>query len=287
MSNTDSRTFTTSDGVELHYLEAGVGPTLVLLPGWSLTAALFHKQLDELSDSYCCLALDYRGHGESAKPDYGYRVSRLAKDLREFLQALELSDVILLGHSAGCAVIWSYLDLFGETGIRGLIFCDQMIARLRRLEWSDEECRNYGVSVGGDELLAQAELVGGHEGPAKSAEFLSSMFTKSFSEAELLEVIQESLKFPRTYAAQLLLSVSEADYRDLLPRITLPTLCIGGEASHLGPAVMPWIAEQIDGADVVMIDADAGGSHFMFLENPRAFNFAVREFCDKLRTDDG
>ncbi|QDT27343.1 AB hydrolase superfamily protein YdjP [Gimesia panareensis] len=286
MARTESGTFTTSDGVNLHYLAAGAGPPLVLLPGWSQSAALFQKQLDAFSENYRCLALDYRGHGESAKPDYGYRVSRLAMDLREFLQALELQDVILLGHSAGCAVIWCYLDLFGEAGLKGLVLCDQMIARIRRPEWSEEECRQYGAEVGGDEVLAQAELVGGPEGPAKSAEFLAGMFTESFSEAELLQVIQESLKFPRPYAAELLLSVSAADYRDLLPRISLPALCIGGAASHLGPAAMPWIAAQVPRGELVMIAADAGGSHFMYLENPEAFNSAVKKFCDALELED-
>jgi pimeloyl-ACP methyl ester carboxylesterase len=108
------------------------------------------------------------------------------------------------------------------------------------------------------------------------------MFTESFSEADLLQVIQESLKFPRPYAAELLLSVSAADYRDLLPRISLPTLCIGGAASHLGPEVMPWIAEQIPRGQVEMIAADAGGSHFMYLENPEAFNSVVQDFVNQL-----
>lgn len=282
MERTESGTFTTSDGVALHYLAAGTGPPLVLLPGWSQSAALFQKQLDGLSEHYQCLALDYRGHGESAKPDFGYRVSRLAMDVRELLQALELQDAILLGHSAGCAVIWSYLDLFGEAGLRGLILCDQMIARIRRPEWSEEECRQYGAEVGGEEVLAQAELIAGPEGPAKSAEFLAGMFTANFSEAELLHVIQESLKFPRPYAAELLLSVSYADYRDLLPRIMLPTLCVGGAGSHLGPEAMPWLAEQIPRSELVMIAADAGGSHFMYLENPEAFNAAVLQFCESL-----
>lgn len=282
MARSESGTFTTSDGVNLHYLTAGAGPPLVILPGWSQSAALFQRQLDDLSDRCRCLVLDQRGHGESSKPDYGYRVSRLAMDLRELLQALDLQDAILLGHSAGCAVIWNYLDLFGEAGLSGLILCDQMIARIRRPEWSESECRQYGAEVGGDEVLAQAELIGSKEGPAKTGEFLASMFTESFSEADLLQVIQESLKFPRPYAAELLLSVSAADYRDLLPRILLPTLCIGGAASHLGPEVMPWIAEQIPRGQVEMIAADAGGSHFMYLENPETFNSVVRDFVNQL-----
>ncbi|WP_298860060.1 alpha/beta hydrolase [uncultured Gimesia sp.] len=282
MVSINSDRFTTKDGVDLHFLEVGTGPTLVLLPGWSQSAVQFHGQLEGLSDSFHCLALDYRGHGESSKPNYGYRLSRLAMDVREFLEARDLHGVILLGHSAGCAVIWNYIDLFGEENLRGLILCDQMIARIKRPEWSEVECRNYGAAVGGDEVLEQAAIVGGPEGEAKSREFLASMFTPAFPESDLANVIQDSLKFPRSHAAQLLLSVSYADFRDLLPRITLPTLCIGGKGSHLGPAVMPWIASQIPGGQVTMIDADAGGSHFVFLENPNAFNSAVRIFCDSL-----
>jgi non-heme chloroperoxidase len=224
----------------------------------------------------------YRGHGDSDRPSHGYRVSRLAMDAREFLQALELRDVALLGHSAGCAVIWSYIDLFGESDIRALILCDQPIARIRRQEWSDAECRRYGATVGGDEVLQAAADVGGAGGEAASREFLAGMFTPAFSRGELNRVIDNALKLPRPLAAQLMLSVSYADFRDLLPRITSPTLCIGPAASHLGPEVMPWIASQIPRAEVVMIGAEAGGSHFMFLENPAAFNSAVRTFLSKV-----
>jgi pimeloyl-ACP methyl ester carboxylesterase len=54
---------------------------------------MFSHQLDALSDRYRCIALDHRGHGESAKSDFGYRVSRLAMDLRELILALELGPV--------------------------------------------------------------------------------------------------------------------------------------------------------------------------------------------------
>ncbi len=49
--------------------------------------------------------MDLRGHGESGKPSYGYRISRLAMDVKQLLDALELEDVILLGWSMGCSVV--------------------------------------------------------------------------------------------------------------------------------------------------------------------------------------
>jgi pimeloyl-ACP methyl ester carboxylesterase len=66
----------TSDGVQLHYLESGSGLPLVLVPGWSQTAAMFQRQLDGLAGDCRVLALDMRGHGESEKPEHGYRFFR-------------------------------------------------------------------------------------------------------------------------------------------------------------------------------------------------------------------
>jgi pimeloyl-ACP methyl ester carboxylesterase len=59
------------------------------------------------------VALDQRFHGDSDSPPHGFHVSRLAADLQELLQHLDLSDVTAVGTSMGCAVIWSYLELFG------------------------------------------------------------------------------------------------------------------------------------------------------------------------------
>ena len=52
----------TGDGVQVHHLEAGSGPAVVLLPGWSLTAQTFSAQLAELSLSRRVVAVDHRGH---------------------------------------------------------------------------------------------------------------------------------------------------------------------------------------------------------------------------------
>ena len=98
--------FTTNDGVKLHYLEAGSGNPLVMIPGWSQSAMEFKYQLTGLSDKYHVYALDMRGHGESAKPNHGYRIQRLSADVHDFLVANNLGGVTLAGHSMGCSVIW-------------------------------------------------------------------------------------------------------------------------------------------------------------------------------------
>jgi pimeloyl-ACP methyl ester carboxylesterase len=109
-------------------------------------------------------------------------------------------------------------------------------------------------------------------------QFLSSEFTSNFARAEIEKIIESSLAVARDYAAKLMLSISYSDYRDVLPRIRRPTLCITGAGSPLGAEAMPWIASQIPHARLSIIGAAEGESHFMDLENPNAFNAEVRNF---------
>lgn len=67
-------------------------------------------------------AYDQRFHGDSDSPSHGFHVARLAADLRDFLQALQLADVTVVGSSMGCAVIWSYVELFGLQRLKQAVF---------------------------------------------------------------------------------------------------------------------------------------------------------------------
>ena len=142
---------TTNDGVGLRYREAGSGQPLVLVHGWSQAAALFRYQLDGLSDRYRVIAYDQRGHGESDKPAFGYRIARLAKDLHEFLVALDLRDAAVLGHSMGCSVLWAYWDLFGADRLAKLILVDQTSFLTRNPAWSPTELEQTGARTTADE----------------------------------------------------------------------------------------------------------------------------------------
>jgi pimeloyl-ACP methyl ester carboxylesterase len=116
-----------------------------MIPGWSQTAEQFKHQLNSLSDRYRVIAFDMRGHGESDKPDFGYRISRLAHDLYEALDKLDLQDVALLGHSMGCSVIWCYWNLFGPTRCSKLILVDQSPFLTANPTWSAEELAASGA----------------------------------------------------------------------------------------------------------------------------------------------
>ena len=271
--------FTTSDGVKLHYLEAGTGKPLVLIPGWSQTAAQFKHQLDGLSDRYRVIAIDMRGHGDSAKPDYGYRIHRLSQDVHEFLAANSLADVTLGGHSMGCSVIWGYWELYGGERISRLLLIDQMPMITTNPVWSEQEKIDAGSLLDKDSLYGVTNALAGPDGIKTTEGFIGGMFTKQYPREEVEWVIQQNLKFPRAYAARLLYDHATNDWRDQIPRINVPTLVVGGKASLVGWRSQEWVAAQIPGAKAVIFEEAEGGNHFMFMENPGKFNQLVKDFA--------
>ncbi len=270
--------FTTSDGVTLRYREAGSGPTVLMLHGWSQGAALFKHQLSGLSDRYRTIALDMRGHGQSDKPDHGYRIARLATDLHEFLQALDLQSVDLIGHSAGCAVIWSRMEMFGSDRIAKLVLIDEPAALLADPGWSEVERLAAGGILKPDDLYRFADRLAGPEGEAATREMISSMVTPAMSAAETEAIIAVNLQFPRPLAARLLVDNVTQDWRDFIPRITLPTLIVFGRSSPHPIECQQWIHEQIAGSKLEVFETAEGGSHFLFYEAPDKFNRLVADF---------
>ncbi|WP_309384304.1 alpha/beta fold hydrolase [Cerasicoccus frondis] len=277
-----ARSYKTSDGVRLHYWDAGEGSPLVFLPGWSQTAAMFRGQF-ELAENYRCLALDWRGHGESDKPATGYRHARLAKDLLEWLTALELDEVTIVAHSMGCKVVWNYWELFGASPVKRLIVVDQSPRLVSAPSWSDTEIAQYGATTTPEELEVFLEQLSGVDGEAVTRRFVPTMFTPAIASETLEWVIAENLKMPRKYAAFLLRETMYSDSRDILPRIGWPTLVVSGEGSHVPTSALRWTQQQIPHSRFASIAANEGGSHFCFLENSAAFNQILQGFLAETR----
>lgn len=270
--------FITSDGVKLHYMEAGKGQPLVMIPGWSQSAAQFKHQLSGLSDKYRVIAIDMRGHGESDKPTYGYRIHRLSADVHEFLAAKSLSNVVLAGHSMGCSVIWGYWELYGSDRLSKLVLIDQMPMITANPTWGDQEKTDAGAVFDKNSLYDVTNALAGADGVKTTEGFITGMFTKAYSRDEVNWAIQENLKFPRPYAARLLYDHATNDWRDVIPRINVPTLIFGAKTSLVGWKSQQWIGTQIKGSRVEIFEEAEGGNHFMFMENPEKFNRIVKEF---------
>ena len=277
------RTIRLSDGAVLHAIDEGEGPgtPLVMIPGWSQSAAEFGRNIAELAKGRRVIALDMRSHGESPNAETGHRIQRLAKDLSEVIAALDLAEVDALGHSMGSSVIWSYLDLFGPAHLRKLVIVDQapMVAALPA--WSEAERKNYGC------LLPDVQSVAGFCDAVRATTtvdgtmgLLKGMFTAAFPESDLRWIAAENLKMPRPAAADLLFDHCLSDWRDVIQETRLPSLVVGGRKSIFSAESQEWIAAANPNARAAIYEENEGGGHFMFFENPRRFNAEVAGFLD-------
>jgi non-heme chloroperoxidase len=269
---------TTSDGVSLYYLEAGSGKQILMIPGWSQSAEQFKHQITGLSDRYRVIAVDMRGHGESEKPEFGYKISRLAKDVRDMIEALDLDEVNILGHSMGSSVIWNYYDLFGPERLSKLLLIDQMPMITSNPVWPEQERIASGAIFNPQSLYETINALAGPDGVETTRGFIGSMVTKSISEEDKNWIIERNLRMPRQHAATLLYNHATQDWRDLIPRLQLPTLVVGGRVSVVPWQSQQWIAEQIPGARLEIFEEEEGGNHFMFIEGHEKFNDIVADF---------
>ncbi|MEL6248860.1 MAG: alpha/beta hydrolase [Cyanobacteria bacterium J06648_16] len=83
------------------YVDCGSGPTLLFLHGFFGSSANWQALIEPLSQNYRCVALDLLGFGDSSKPWLKYNIWHQVDFLTEFIAALGLEDITLLGHSYG------------------------------------------------------------------------------------------------------------------------------------------------------------------------------------------
>ncbi|MEH3038366.1 MAG: alpha/beta hydrolase [Sphingomonas adhaesiva] len=269
---------TTSDGARIPYRRQGSGPALVIVPGWSQTAAMFQHQLDALSDRWTVVVADVRGHGEAPVPPGGLRMARLAQDVRELMDHLELKRAHLLGWSMGASVLYAFVDLFGTDAIDRLVLVDQPSMLLQLPGMDEEEIADAGAIFPIATLYDLYAALSGPDGEATRAGFVAGMVTPSIPPALYDWILAENARTPPALAATLLLSHGTNDWRDILARIDRPTLVIAGSVSHVPPRSQRYVHSRIAGSTYHEFGAHDGGAHFPFLEAPDAFNAVLRTF---------
>ncbi len=97
-----SNTFTTKDGTAIYYKDWGTGPAVVFSHGYPLSSDAWENQMMFLlQHGYRVVAHDRRGFGRSSQPSQGYDFDTFADDLAGLVEALDLMDVTVIGHSMG------------------------------------------------------------------------------------------------------------------------------------------------------------------------------------------
>lgn len=259
--------FKTNDGASIHYEVTGAGKPLVMLHGWDQSAKAFCENIPVLSKKYQVVSVDLRGHGESENVTYGYRISRLAFDVKQLLDSLDLKDVTLLGWSMGCSVVWSYWDLFRAERLSKLILVDEPPLCLINSSNPDGFSDNPNL-----ENLKQSIL---DDTVTATKGFVDMMIITPEGKAKYFDqTLEESLKLPPQQCTHLLLNHVYTDWRDVIPTITIPTLVIAAKNSHVKVSNNEWTHEHIPGSQLKVFET----AHMMFMEEPEAFNQAVEEF---------
>ncbi|PKB64035.1 MAG: hypothetical protein BZY80_04270 [SAR202 cluster bacterium Io17-Chloro-G2] len=133
----------TLNGLSFHYRDwGGSGQPVVLLHGLASTCHIWDFVAPMLAQHFAVVAVDQRGHGESAKPGHGYDFATVSNDLLAFLKAREISKPVIAGHSWGADVALEFaVSNPGEA--RGICFVDggmiEPSARQQSLEQARKE----------------------------------------------------------------------------------------------------------------------------------------------------
>ncbi|MDN7184580.1 alpha/beta hydrolase [Caballeronia sp. SEWSISQ10-4 2] len=107
-------TIKTKDGTEIFYKDWGTGKTVVFSHGWPLNADAWDAQMLFLvQKGYRVIAHDRRGHGRSGQPGKGNDMDTYADDLAAVLDALDVKDTMLVGHSTGGGEVTRYIGRHG------------------------------------------------------------------------------------------------------------------------------------------------------------------------------
>ncbi|MET0520451.1 MAG: alpha/beta hydrolase [Jiangellaceae bacterium] len=262
----------TTDGVRLSYSDVGSGPPLIIIPGVAQPKSVFVHQVEGLRERCRVIVYDQRGHGESEKVSYGYRIARLAKDLDELITALDLTEVTLMGWSLGCTVAWSYYDLFGPGRLARLILVDGTVVLCETPDMTKQDIADTGAAWTAAEAMAVVGAIrSDHESIIRR--LVSSFVSDERTDVEWL--VGEALKMPAEAVAALMFDYIYSDWRDVIPRITLPTLVVGGALSHIPLTVQEWLHRTIPGSQLAVLRDRA---HLLFYEEPDTFNELVARF---------
>jgi len=115
-------TITTQDGVEIFYQDFGTGRPVVLSHGWPLSSEAWELELKLLADNgYRAIAHDRRGHGRSSRTHTGNDMDHYAADLAALVEALDLTDLVLIGHSTGGGEVVRYAAHHGHSRVSKIV----------------------------------------------------------------------------------------------------------------------------------------------------------------------
>jgi pimeloyl-ACP methyl ester carboxylesterase len=118
--------FVTVDGVDLHYLTAGQGPTVILLHGYAQTSRMWRPLIPRLAKQFTVIAPDLPGIGDSAIPPDGLDMKTAGSRIHALVKSLGVSKARVVGHDIGMMVAYAYAAQF-PTDVEKLVLMDAFL----------------------------------------------------------------------------------------------------------------------------------------------------------------
>lgn len=219
---------------ELYYETYGQGRPVVLIHGWPLSGRMWEGQIDALRHAgYQVVSYDRRGFGQSGKTATGYTYDVFASDLKDLLEALNLTDVTLVGFSMGGGEVSRYAGLYGTDRVRSAMLVASVAPYL--LKTADNP--DGGMSL--EDIEGMVKQVAQNR-----PQFLAG-FTKKFLnwDENGAKLGDEFLDFAAAMYMQAspvatqecVRAFGETDFRADLARLTVPTLVVHGDKDQIVP----------------------------------------------------
>jgi pimeloyl-ACP methyl ester carboxylesterase len=254
--------------VALSYAQQGnvQDDALVLLPGPTDSWRSYQPILGLLPPSLHTVAVSLRGHGDSDKPETGYRIEDYALDVAGLFEALGIQRAVLAGHSGSCLVA-RRVALDHPERVAGLV-----------LEACPTTLRGH---AGLQELVRS--VVSGLEDPIRAdvvRPFVINTSSDEVSDEFLESLIGEVLKVPARVWRQTFDALLDYDDSADLPRLDAPTLLVWGDADGLVSRNMQnALLRRIPSVELVVY---AGVGHTPRWDDPARFSSDVAAFVTEL-----
>ena len=265
--------------VNVHIEDSGGdGRPIVLIHGWPLSGASWKNQISDLRDAgYRAITYDRRGFGMSDKPNTGYDYDTLADDLSGLINELGLMDITLVGFSMGGGEVARYISKYGEDALHSVVFASSVTPMMFQ---SPDNPDGPLYKERADKLTTDL---------TKDDDAFYDQFTKEFfsangdgktmkvSEEHRQEAITLCKQADKAAALKALQSFAMTDFREDLPKVTVPTLVIHGDADGVVPyeGTGKRTHAAIPHSELHVI---AGGPHGINVSHVDEFNTALLTF---------
>jgi len=223
----------TKDGAEIYYKDWGAGPAITFSHGWPLNADMWDGQMLFFAQrGYRVVAHDRRGHGRSTQISTGNDMNGYADDLAAVIEALDLKDVTVVGHSTGGGEVARYIGRHGTKRVKAAVLIAAVPPIMLKTGANPEGLPmevfdQIRAGVAGDRSQYYKDLAVAFYGANRAG--------AKISQGTLDQFWLWSMQAGTKNAYESVKAFSETDFTEDLKKFDVPTLVLHGEDDQIVP----------------------------------------------------